>query len=367
MKISINRKQFLDALTIGASMAGKAKTVPILECVKCRVKDNDITFVSTDVECWVLKRSTVISSECDGEFCLNPSDITKALKSIKDDIVDIIVHDSNTIVRHENGTIEFPSYDYKAFPTSIKGDNAQTMTIKSELLYNWINKARAFAANDDLRPVMNGMYLYIKDGKIGVCATDAHKLYTDFTDFDGDDTIDMSAILSSRAFAPLMNIINGTTTVSMSVDNRNIIFSTNDAKISCRIVEGNYPNFKMILPSSSKITVGAMTSDLIGAINRVSMFTNITTSLVKLRTDNDVLIVSGQDINFNKKAEDSCDITLDGDNIEIGVKGDYMATCLNVVSSDAVCLEMNDSTKPIVLKDSANPNTTILIMPMLIQ
>ena len=366
MKFSIERKKFLDALTIGASMAGKAKTVPILECVKCRVSGNDITFVSTDVECWVLKRSTVISSECDGEFCLNPSDITKALKSIKDDEVELLVTDSFASVKHSKGIVEFPSFDYKAFPIAIKGDNEQTITIKSELLFNWINKARNFAANDDLRPVMNGMYLYINEGKIGVCATDAHKLFTDFTDFDGDASINVNAILSSRAFAPLMNIVNGTNSVVMTLDNRNITFTTNDAKISCRIVEGNYPNFKMILPSSSRITVNAMTSDLIGAINRVTMFTNITTSLVKLRTDNEVLIVSGQDINFNKKAEDSCDITLDGGNIEIGVKGDYMSTCLSTISSDAICLEMNDSNKPIVLKDAANPNTTILIMPMLI-
>lgn len=366
MKITVNRKKFLDALTIGASMAGKTKTVPILDCVKCRVKNNEIILVSSDMECWVMKRTTVDFADIEGEFCLNPNDITKALKTLTDESVEIHIENAITAVIHSKGVIEFPSYDYKSFPTSIKGDNAQTLTVNPELLFNWVNKARSFVANDDLRPVMNGMYLEIKDGKISVCATDAHKLYTDFADFDGDSSINVSAILSSRAFATLMSIINGTETVAMTIDSRNITFATLDAKISCRIIEGNYPNFKMILPKESKIKVSTSTKDLLGAINRVSLFTNSITSLVKLGTKENTLIVSGQDIDFNKRADDECSITIEGGDIEIGVKGDYMTTCLSIVSNENVCLEMNYSTKPIVLKDANNPNTTILIMPMLL-
>lgn len=213
MKFSIERKKFLDALAIGASMAGKTKTVPILECAKCRVKNNEITIVSTDVECWVLKRVPVVSHDEDFEFCVNPSDLTKALKSLDDEEVKLSVTDSIVSVIHNKGAIEFPSYDFKAFPTATKGDTPTTITVSSELLFNWLNKAKNFVANDDLRPVMNGVYIYIKDGKIGVCATDAHKLFTDFTDFDGDSSLNISAILSSRTFAPLMNMINGTDSV----------------------------------------------------------------------------------------------------------------------------------------------------------
>ena len=366
MKISINRKQFLDALTIGASMAGKAKTVPILECVKCRVSGNDITFVSTDVECWVLKRSTVVSHDEDFEFCVNPSDLTKALKSLNDEEVKLSVTDSIVSIIHTKGAIEFPSYDFKAFPTATKGDTPTTVTVSSELLFNWLNKAKNFVANDDLRPVMNGVYIYIKDGKIGVCATDAHKLFTDFTDFECDATLDIHAILSSRTFAPLMNMINGTDSVSMTIDAKNITFASNDAKISCRIIEGNYPNFNVIIPTSSKIKVQASKKDLIGAISRVSLFTNSTTSLVKLTSKDYVILVNGQDINFNKKAKDECPITLEGDEIEIGVKGDYMLNCLNVVAHEKVTLEMNDFQKPIVIKDIDNKNCVLLLMPMLI-
>ena len=367
MKITVNRKNFLDALVVGASMAGKAKAVPILECMKCRVSGNSITIVSTDVECWVLKRTTIDTTDTDGEFCVNPNDITKALKSLKDDVVGLSVTDSLITVKHSKGVIEFPAYDYKAFPIATKGENATTISIKSELLFNWLNKAKLFVANDDLRPVMNGMYLYIKNGEMGVCATDAHKLFTDFVAFDGDATLDIHAILSSRTFAPLMNMINGTDSVSMTIDAKNITFATSDAKISCRIIEGNYPNFKMILPASYCNRVVASKNDFIGAISRVSMFTNATTSLVKLSfNDNNTCYFDGQDINFNKKAADECHIALDGSGLVIGVKGDYMVTCLNAIDSDEVILEMNISDKPIVFKDSANPNCRIVLMPMLL-
>lgn len=367
MKFSIERKKFLDALTIGASMAGRTKTVPILECAKCRVKNNEITIVSTDVECWVLKRVPVVSHDEDFEFCVNPSDLTKALKSLNDEEVRLSVTDSIVSIIHDKGAIEFPSYDFKAFPTATKGETPTTVIVSSELLFNWLNKAKNFVANDDLRPVMNGMYIYIKDGKIGVCATDAHKLFTDCADFDCDATLDIHAILSSRTFAPLMNMINGTDIVSMTIDAKNITFASNDAKISCRIIEGNYPNFNMIIPTSWDVCVETTTKELVGAINRVAMFTNATTSLVKLSINPaGFLKVDGQDINFNKKAKDECTAVVTGDAMDIGVKGDYMATCLNAISNEVVKLEMTNNNKPIVFKDSANPNCRIILMPMLI-
>lgn len=367
MKFNIERKKFLDALAIGASMAGKAKTIPILECAKCRVKEGEITIVSTDIDCWVMKRVELAFNDEDFEFCVNPSDLIKAIKSINDDIVSIEVLDSIVSIKHLKGTIEFPSYDYKSFPTATKGTNATSVTLKSELLFKWIDKAKYFVSNDDLRPIMNGMYIYIKDGKIGVCATDAHKLFTDFTDFDGDSSVEIEVTLANRAFPTLMNMINGTESVTMTIDERNVSFASTDAKISCRLIEGNYPNFRVIIPLSNDITVETPTKELIGAISRVSMFTNSTTTLVKLGVKNTgVMSVSGQDINFNKKAEDECTVFVKGDDIEIGVKGDYMATCLNAISNEVVKLEMTNSTKPIVFKDSANPNCTIILMPMLL-
>jgi DNA polymerase-3 subunit beta len=286
---------------------------------------------------------------------------------LNDDNVTLNIDNNLVVITHAKGSIEFPSYNSATFPTANKSDNVKTLVVDSERLFNWLNIAKNFVANDELRPVMNGMYIYVKNNEMGVCATDAHKLYTDSCKYeDSADLGEISAILSSRAFAPLMNIINDAPTVVMSLDAKNISFVTEDSKISCRIIEGNYPNFNAVIPVGQENCTYANTKDLRNAISRVSLFSNATTTLTKLTINENNMVVSGQDIDFSKKAEETLNVTHTSDAIEIGVKGEFMVTCLNACASDKIRLEMSNPTRPIVFKEDDNDRKTILLMPMLV-
>lgn len=362
MQITINKKKFIDALTIGSAMASKAKTMPILEFTKITVTPNALTFYSFDMECGVSKN---VHATCvgEGEFAVNASELIKVLKALVEEEVTFFVDGTTLAIDHIKGSISMPIMDASTFPTIAVGvGEPKTLSIDTNKLREWIGVASNFVADDDLRPVMCGMYLYVKDGKMGICATDAHKLYTDSIDYDGDE---VSIIVPSRAFKPLQTLIANHENISVIVDSRNITFSTSDSELRCRLIEGNYPNFRAVIPQNNNVKVEVSKAELCDSINRASLMANAATSLLKLKVEDKVMTIEGEDIDFSKSAKEKVEITKTGDDVKIGVKSSFFGICLASLDCEDVVIRLGDSSKPILFDDSTNPNKVILVMPMM--
>lgn len=232
MTITVNRKEFIDALTVGSAMEGKAKTTPILGFTKITTSQLAMTITSFDLECSITKLCNVVSCDALGEFCVCANDLIKAIKALKNDEITLVVENNLLTISHSSGTMSMPVQNATTFPTISQDsvEDVNCIVLQSEWLKEWIMVSRNFVADDDFRPIMNGMYIHADACAIEVCATDAHKLYTD--KIEGNYTFDdVEAVLPSRAFAPLLTILNGVDEVTMSVDTKNFIFTTSDTSI----------------------------------------------------------------------------------------------------------------------------------------
>lgn len=368
MKFEINREKFIELMTIGGNMAGKAKTVPILEFAKVSIQDFDITVQSFDLECSISKSGKVLAADSNYEFMVSPIDLAKALRSLSDETISVEVSNSTLTVKHSGGDMTMPTYDAKSYPEASRGSDEakKTFIVPTELLNKWLPICQNFVADDDFRPILNGVLIFVKEGHIGVCTTDSRKLYTDSTEFVSIDD-DVEAVLSSTAIRPLLNVISGHDSVTMIVDDKNFTFKTPDSELSCRIVEGTYPNFKAIIPNDNTIVVKLPTKDLKSSINRVGLFSDKTTTLVKLNIlKGNTLIVEGSDMDFSKKATETLNVDHVGDDLSIGVKHDYLYTCLSSVESERVSLLFKNQFGAILIDDECNPKQRILLMPMII-
>lgn len=363
MQIQINKKDFINALTIGGAMAGKAKTMPILEFTKVTANTDSITLYSFDTECGVTKRTTATCSE-QGEFAVNATELIKVLKSLVEEVVTLSVSDTTLTINHIKGTLEMPIVSAGQFPTNIKGEgDVATFDLACDKLQEWVGVATNFAASDDLRPIMCGMYLYAQDGKLGMCATDAHKMYVDSVDTEYSD---FNAVVPARAFKPLLTLVGSCDKVRVVLDNRNITFATSDSELCCRLVEGNYPNFRAAIPQNNPVRVEVSKSELLDSVSRASLMANATTSLLKLSVSDSAMDIEGSDIDFSKKAKDSVSVEKTGADVTIGVKAGFFATCLGAVDSEDVVLKMENSQRAIVFEDAMNTNKVVLVMPMMI-
>jgi DNA polymerase-3 subunit beta len=369
MTIKVDRKEFIDALTIGSAMDGKAKTMPILNLTKITTSQIAMTITSFDLECSITKRCDVISCDTIGEFCVCANDLIKAIKALKNDEITLVVDNNLLTILHASGTMSMPVQNATTFPAISQGEDfdEHVYVLSSGCLKEWVMISRNFVADDDFRPIMNGMYIHVTPSNVEVCATDAHKLYTDSIDVDYVSGVDIEAVLPSRAFSPLLTILNGVDEVTMNVDDKNFIFTTNDTTLTCRKVEGNYPNFKAIIPNHPT-AVELNKTEFIQALSRVALFVDANTSLVKLNVSSNKIDMEGSDIDFAKMSKDSVNASMTrGESLSIGAKANFLTICASNVFSDNIIVEFGAFNQPMLLKDSMRPNKTILLMPMMIQ
>lgn len=370
MRIKVETKQLINVLGTASVVTCKNKTsVPILDCAKFEVTDKRLRVTSYDTECSIAISTNIVESSNNGEFCVRANELCKALKTLNDSVVTLNVENDELTIEHNSGQMSMPAYDAKAYPTIDYGDatSATSVKIPSALLKEWVSTARFFASEDELRPSMMGLYISINNGNVEVCATDAHKLYTDKTQIDVPATLNVEAILSTRAFSPILAVVDSCVNVLATINNKNFIFHIgDDIIVTCRKVEGNYPNFRAIIPTHTN-SVRTNKDEFLKAISRVAMFADKTTALVKMTMMRDIVKLEALDVDFAKKATDSVASILTGeDNKTIGARGDFLSICLSNVLSENVTMEFGDFNRAFIFKDDATPNKTILLMPMMI-
>ena len=366
MKFVINRKDLLDCLNVGGSMAGKSKVLPILSCCRLIVKSDKIIISSYDGENAVLKSAPILSCDEDFSFCVNCDDFSKAVKSLKDSTLDFEITDNILVVKHLHGFMELPYESEDEYPVIDNVcDGLLYENLPCERLWNWFNSARNFTANDTLRPILCGVHIYFNCSEYGVCASDGNAMYTDSSNAPFE-FVNGSAVIPNAAISSVMAVLNGNETVDVKINDRNISFSCADARAVCRLPNGTYPNFRAVFPTAHSVTVRLSREDLLASVNRARLFANNGTSLCVLETMSGELGVAAENLDFNKKSVDSCVASIQG-NIRIGVKGDFIVKCLSATDSIGIIMEMTDPSRPIVFKTDDNINLKLLLMPMIIR
>jgi DNA polymerase-3 subunit beta len=137
--------------------------------------------------------------------------------------------------------------------------------------------------------------------------------------------------------------------------------------LCARRIEGNYPNYKAVIPTSYNMTAKILVSDLMDSARRVSMASPTDSNLLKLTMRGATLEISSEDVMVNKRAKEThlCEVV--GGDLQIGVSSQMLANCLSVIESEYVTMRFTDATRPIVYIDEANENKIALSMPMRVE
>ena len=316
--------------------------------------------------------TTIKGVEADKEysFCLEAKMLLDSLKTLPEQPIIIDINESNNevTVKYHGGKFQMMGKDASLFvqPKTITEPSAFSITTSSLLL--GLSKTSFCVANDELRPIMNGVYIEIADGAVSYVATDGHKLaWLKCNDLSIQERA--AFILPSKMAGVLKNILpNDETELTVEVNNSNVRFIFEAYSVIVRLIEGRYPNFRSVIPASNDLNVLINTISFKNALNRVQVFANASSRLVKLNLDSKKLVLIGQDIDYSTNAEETveCDSS---DSITIGFKVDYLLDLISVISSDDVRLTFSDSTKASLILPSRNEAGTeflCLLMPVMI-
>jgi DNA polymerase-3 subunit beta len=374
MKFVVSSTELLGHLQSISRVISSKNTLPILDNFLFNLTKNDLEITASDLESTLITRMKLENAEGSGSIAIPARILLDTLKefSVQPLAFDINMETMAVVISSENGKFSVVGQNGIDFPVlpSIKKEKRFAFTIDADMMLSGINKTLFATADDELRPVMGGIFVEAGTDKITFVASDAHKLVRyQRTDAKADDN--SSFILPKKPASLLKNILpKEEGTLSVEFDDKNAFFTLADYKVVCRLVEGSYPNYNSVIPRNNprKITIDRV--EFYNTLKRVSVFSNQASNLVKLQLNGNQVVVSAQDIDFSISAYERIKCQYEGEEIEIGFKSVFLLEILANLSSQDVLIELADPTRaglflPAV-SDNESEDLLMLLMPMMI-
>ncbi|MBO7660865.1 MAG: DNA polymerase III subunit beta [Bacteroidaceae bacterium] len=372
MKFNVSSATLCNRLQTLSRVLASKNSIQILDCILFELQDGKLRLTASDSETTLVSTLDVDEADSNGMFAIKAATIINGLKEISDQPITLDVNPETheIVIFYQNGRSSFVGQSGEEYPSypSIS-DSAQLLTIDANVLLNGISRAIFATAEDEIRPVMNGVYFDITPDSVTFVASDGHKLVRDRT-FTTHAEQAAAFILPKKPAKTLKDILakeNGDAIVKF--DDRNARVELENYTLNCRLIEGRYPNYNSVIPQDNPFRVSVDRVTLIGALRRVLVFASTATSLVKLRVDQNDLTVSTQDIDFSTSAEEHvlCDYSETA--MSIGFKGPFLVDILNSMSSQEVVLELADPSRAGVIvpaEQEEQEDLLMLLMPMML-
>jgi DNA polymerase-3 subunit beta len=374
MKFVVSSTELLGHLQAISRVISSKNTLPILDNFLFNLSGNDLEITASDLESTLITRMKLENTQGDGMIALPARILLETLKefSAQPLTFDINPDTMAVVISSENGRFNVMGQNGVDFPAlpAIKKDKKFSFTINAEVMLAGISKTLFATADDELRPVMGGVFIEASPERITFVASDAHKLVRyQRTDASAGDNA--SFILPKKPASLLKNILpreEGPFTVEF--DDKNAFFNLNDYKVVCRLVEGNYPNYNSVIPKNNPRRITIDRVEFYNTLRRVSVFSNQASNLVKLQMKGNQVTVSAQDIDFSISAYERVKCQYDGDEMEIGFKSVFLLEILSNIGSQDVVMELADPTRAGLILPSETENESedilMLLMPMMI-
>ena len=393
MKFQISSSVLLSALSQVSRTIESKPALAILNCVLFSLGEGKLALTASDGEITMQTASDVVDSDGIGCFAVNAVQMINALREIAEQPITIEVNPANYALTlyYTNGQSSFVCQDGKEYPTPVvMPDNASRLTIPSDMLCTGIAHTIGSVANDELRPVMNSIHIDFTDQSTTFVSTDGHRLVREV--FPELSTLNsklstLTSLSISKKFAKLVRevLMKDQAPVVLRFTDQQAQVITTTYTITSRLVEGRYPNYNAVIPTSFKASATIDRQSLIGALRRTLVFASTTTALVRLEFTPDNLSISTSDTDFSTSADEHIPCTCTDQSLTIGFKGTYLLDLLSLLSTDEVTFHLTDPTRPGIITpavppspspesatpDSPNPSPltpqlTLLLMPMVI-
>jgi len=374
MKFVVSSTGLLDHLQAVNRVISAKNTLPILDNFLFRLENNELEITASDLESTLITVMSIENVTDSGSIAIPARILTDTLKEFPEQPLTFEIDPKklSVVISSDNGQFTIVGQNASDFPQmpGIKEDRKATIEIEPELLNSGISKTLFATANDELRPVMNGIFMELSPDDLTFVASDAHKLVR-YKRTDAKAGVSASFILPQKPASLLKNVLpREENLVSVEFDDKNAFFNMTEYKLVCRLVEGNYPSYNSVIPTDNpnKLTIDRI--EFYNTLKRVSVFSNQASNLVKLQLTGNQVTVSAQDIDFSISAYERLNCQYEGDDMEIGFKSTFLIEILSNLTSPDVLVELSDPTRAGIMLPAVSENEAedvlMLLMPMMI-
>ena len=346
MKFVISSAELLRGI-LSVSKAIPAKSaLPILENFLFSLKGNLLEITASDTELTLKTEVEVESTAEEGQIAVPANHLTNLLKELPDQPLTIkTLNDTSFECTWTTGTSTLPYFPASDYPdmTSVNDDNAITLDFPAQSLVEGISGTIYATADDEIRPVMNGILFDISPECTTLVASDSHKLIC-YTTKDVKAQEKASFILHKRPAGVLRSIIGKTTeNVQVTFDTKSVVFRFDSTTMICLLVVGKYPKYRDVIPQNNSNILKIDRLQLLNTVRRVSVCANKASNHIKFDLKSGSLEISAQDLGFSIAAYERMECQYDGEELSIGFKSSFIIEILSNMSCSNLVIKFSDS------------------------
>lgn len=373
MRFTVSSSALSSKLNMLAKVIGSKNSLPILDCFLFQFANGEMSITASDSDNVIKSTLALTDHDGEGEFCVPNRVILDALKELPEQPLHFDVDAAGEAVAikivYQNGLYNFTGQSAEEYPrTQSMNDACTTVSLPTEMLINNISRSLFATANDELRPVMNGIYFDLTADALAIVASDGHKLVRS-KNFTIKSESPSAFNLPKKPASLLKNILSkdGDDAI-IKFDDRSAEIQFTDGVMRCRLIDGRYPNYNSVIPNNpNEVTVDRR--GLQSALRRVLPFASESSQLIRFHIESGRFEVSSEDIDFSTSAKEQLSCEYNGSPISIGFKGSSLMEILSNLTSDNIIIQLADPSRAGIIVPAEQPENEdilMLIMPMLL-
>ena len=372
MRFTLSSTALNSRLQTLAKVINSKNSLAILESFLFQVHDGKITITASDSENRMTTELPLDESDTEGEFAISNRTILDAVKVLPDQPLTFEVNPETyeVAIESQNGRYNFTAQNAEEYPQKAPiAEDAKTITISAKVLCDNIARTIFATDNNEIRPVMNGIYFDLLPDCLAFVASDGHKLVR--CRYMAIKSEAHASFILPKKPAQLLR-----TVLDKSEDDVTIKFSSNSAEfyfptgsLSSTLIEGVFPNYNAAIPSDNTNELVIDRKALLGAIRRVLPFASMSSQLIRFRLENGSLELTSEDLDFATSAKEDIFFSYSGTPLQIGFRGDFFSEILNSITTDDIKMLLGDPSRAGIILPTEQPENEdilMLIMPLLL-
>ena len=372
MRFTVSSTALSSRLVALSRVINSKNSLPILGDFLFEIVDGRLNLTASDSEVMMKTSIDLTDNDGNGRFCVGNHDLLEAVKGISEQPITFDVDQTANIAKigYQNGMFSLPVESADEFPQPQQiGEGANVINIATATLAENINRSIFATAQDELRPVMNGIYFDLTPDYLAIVASDGHKLVRNKV-LNVKSEQPAAFILPKKPAALLKGVLGKQGgDVVIRFDERNAEINFEEGTIICRLIEGRYPNYNSVIPQSNPNTLTVDRLGLLAALRRVQPFSNDSSNLIRFHVENGTLQLDAEDYDFSKTATEKMSCDYNGMPMSIGFKGSSFIEILGNFDCEQVVIQLADPSRAglvLPLEQPENQDVLMLMMPMLI-
>ncbi len=371
MKFIVTSTDLLKHLQTVSGVLASNNTLPILDNFLFELNKDSLKISASDLETTMITNVSVKAEE-QGAIAVPAKLLLDYLKTLPEQPLTFTI-DEKTLgveISSSYGKSKLAGFSADEFPKNPEMEDASQVTVSADILSEAIQKTIFATGNDDLRPVMSGIFCEFSSDGLRFVATDAHKLVR-YTRKDAKADSTASFIVPKKPLNLLKGVLGSTTSdIEMEFNGTNVKLSFDEHVLIARLIDGKYPNYEAVIPKDNPNRMLVNRTSLLGSIRRVSIFSNKTTHQVRLKISGSELSISAEDLDYSNEANERLSCSYDGEDIEIGFNSRFLIDMLNNLDQDDVELHLSAPNRAGILVPAGDTDEGVdilmLVMPVML-